>query len=300
MRAEQTLEALQRRMMQQLKTQHHETAPLDARLLLEHASGLSSTDLAMQAKQEADAALIHDAQALVALRLTGMPVAKIIGHKEFWGRRFHVSSGVLDPRPDSETLIEAALALLPEKKALRLIDLGTGSGCLLLTLLAERPLARGLGIDKSRAALSLARRNAHCLKLRLKLGLDSALDLNLGLRRRVALRQGDWLHGVNATADMIVANPPYIASDSIDRLDRDVRLFDPRLALDGGSDGIGPYHALIAPSFQCLTGGGHLLLEIGVTQAEAISALMAAAGFTDISLRQDLAGRDRVLIGRKP
>ena len=290
MRAEQTLEALQRRMMQQLKTQHHETAPLDARLLLEHASGLSSTDLAMQAKQEADATLIHDAQALVALRLTGMPVAKIIGHKEFWGRRFHVSPAVLDPRPDSETLIEAALALLPEDKALRLIDLGTGSGCLLLTLLAERPLARGLGIDKSRAALSLARRNARL----------NFLDLNLGLRRRVALRHGDWLHGVNATADMIIANPPYIESDAIDRLDRDVRLFDPRLALDGGSDGIGPYHALIAPSFQCLTGGGHLLLEIGVTQAEAISALMAAAGFADISLRQDLAGRDRVLIGRKP
>lgn len=288
MGAEQTLEALQRRMMQQLKTQHHETAPLDARLLLEHASGLSSTDLAMQAKQEAGATLIHDAQALVALRLTGMPVAKIIGHKEFWGRRFHVSPAVLDPRPDSETLIEAALALLPEDKALRLIDLGTGSGCLLLTLLAERPLARGLGIDKSRAALSLARRNAHFL------------DLNLGLRRRVALRHGDWLHGVNATADMIIANPPYIESGAIDRLDRDVRLFDPRLALDGGSDGIGPYHALIAPSFQCLTGGGHLLLEIGVTQAEAISALMAAAGFADISLRQDLAGRDRVLIGRKP
>jgi release factor glutamine methyltransferase len=275
-------------MMQQLKTQHHETAPLDARLLLEHASGLSSTDLAMQAKQEAGATLIHEAQALVALRLTGMPVAKIIGHKEFWGRRFHVSPAVLDPRPDSETLIEAALALLPEDKALRLIDLGTGSGCLLLTLLAERPLARGLGIDKSRAALSLARRNAHFL------------DLNLGLRRRVALRHGDWLHGVNATADMIIANPPYIESGAIDRLDRDVSLFDPRLALDGGSDGIGPYHALIAPSFQCLTGGGHLLLEIGVTQAEAISALMAAAGFADISLRQDLAGRDRVLIGRKP
>lgn len=288
MGAEQTLEALQRRMMQQLKTQHHETAPLDARLLLEHASGLSSTDLAMQAKQEAGATLIHEAQALVALRLTGMPVAKIIGHKEFWGRRFHVSPAVLDPRPDSETLIEAALALLPEDKALRLIDLGTGSGCLLLTLLAERPLARGLGIDKSRAALSLARRNAHFL------------DLNLGLRRRVALRHGDWLHGVNATADMIIANPPYIESGAIDRLDRDVSLFDPRLALDGGSDGIGPYHALIAPSFQCLTGGGHLLLEIGVTQAEAISALMAAAGFADISLRQDLAGRDRVLIGRKP
>jgi release factor glutamine methyltransferase len=286
--AEQTLEALKRRMMQQLKTQHHETAPLDARLLLEHASGLSSTDLAMQAKQEAGATLIHEAQALVALRLTGMPVAKIIGHKEFWGRRFHVSPAVLDPRPDSETLIEAALALLPEDKALRLIDLGTGSGCLLLTLLAERPLARGLGIDKSRAALSLARRNAHFL------------DLNLGLRRRVALRHGDWLHGVNATADMIIANPPYIESGAIDRLDRDVSLFDPRLALDGGSDGIGPYHALIAPSFQCLTGGGHLLLEIGVTQAEAISALMAAAGFADISLRQDLAGRDRVLIGRKP
>lgn len=290
MSASLTLEVLQRRMMQQLTAQHNETAALDARLLLEHASGLSSTELAMQAKQEAAASLINEVNALIALRLTGMPVAKIIGHKEFWGRRFYVSPAVLDPRPDSETLIEVALALLPENKKLRLVDFGTGSGCLLLTLLAERPLATGLGIDKSRAALALARRNAH--------------RVEPDLRRRVALRHADWFTDAQLKIDMpidiIIANPPYIESGAIDTLDRDVRLFDPRLALDGGSDGIGPYHALIAPSFQCLTGGGHLLLEIGVTQAEAISALMAAAGFADISLRQDLAGRDRVLIGRKP
>jgi len=294
-----TLEALQRRMTQRLDPHHNETAALDARLLLEHASGLSPTELAMQAKHNAAASLINDTNALLALRLTGMPVAKIIGHKEFWGRRFHVSAAVLDPRPDSETLIEAALSLLPANKARRLIDFGTGSGCLLLTLLAERPLATGLGIDKSRAALSMARRNAHCVEP--------------DVRRRVALRNSDWLSAdwranisikaggpVDMPVDMIVANPPYIGSDEIATLERDVRLFDPRLALDGGPDGIGPYRALIGPSFQRLKNGGHLLLEIGATQAAAISALMAAAGFSDILARQDLAGRDRVLIGTKP
>ena len=290
MSASLTLEVLQRRMMQQLTAQHNETAALDARLLLEHASGLSSTELAMQAKQEAAASLINEVNALIALRLTGKPVAKIIGHKEFWGRRFHVSPAVLDPRPDSETLIEVALALLPENKKLRLVDLGTGSGCLLLTLLAERPLATGLGIDKSRAALALARRNAH--------------RVEPDLRRRVALRHADWFTDARLKIDMpidiIIANPPYIESGAIDTLDRDVRLFDPRLALDGGPDGLGPYRELIEPSFQRLKNGGHLLLEIGATQADAISALMAAAGFADILVRQDLGGRDRVLSGRKP
>ena len=197
---------------------------------------------------------------------------------------------MLDPRPDSETLIETALAVLPENAPLRLMDLGTGSGCLLLTLLAERPLARGVGIDKSRAALSMARRNAH--------------QLAPNIRRRVALRHGDWLTDAPLNADepvdMIVTNPPYIESRAIATLDRDVRLFDPRLALDGGADGLGPYRKLIAPGLQRLKSGGYIVLEIGATQADAISKLLAAAGFVDIARRQDLAGRDRVLIAAKP
>ena len=153
---------------------------------------------------------------------------------------------MLDPRPESERLIEVALPILPPKQNLQLIDLGTGSGCLLLTLLAEREMARGLGIDKSRAALHMARRNAH----------------RLGLRGRVALRRGDWLNGEAALADMIVANPPYVKSAEIARLDKAVRLYDPRGALDGGADGLAPYRRLMAPAFARLKSGGHLLWKL--------------------------------------
>lgn len=260
-----------------------ETATLDARLLLAYISDMSDTQLAMKAEAPISSQLERAALRVIALRANGKPVAKIVGHKEFWGRRFCVSQAVLDPRPDSETLIEAALPLLPPEQDLQLIDLGTGSGCLLLTLLAERPRARGLGIEKSPAALHVARRNAHLL----------------GLRRRVALRHGNWLRGVKMRADMIVANPPYIESAEIARLDKVVRLFDPRAALDGGADGLGPYRRLIKPCFAALKQGGDLLLEIGASQADAVSALMADAGFDKILLKQDLAGRDRILHGQK-
>ena len=274
---------IQRQMTHILRDAGGETAALDARLLLAHIADMSDTQLAMEAESPISSRLERAAQKVIALRANGKPIAKIIGHKEFWGRRFCVSQAVLDPRPDSETLIEAALPLLPPEQDVQLIDLGTGSGCLLLTLLAERPRARGLGIDKSPAALHIARRNAHLL----------------GLRRRVALRHGNWLHGVNLRADMIVANPPYIESAEIARLDKTVRLFDPRAALDGGADGLGPYRRLIKPSFAALKHGGDLLLEIGASQADAVSALMADAGFDNIALTQDLAGRDRILHGQK-
>lgn len=274
---------LQRHMTHILRVAGCETATLDGRLLLAHIADMSDTQLAMKAKAPISSRLERAAQKVIALRANGKPVAKIIGHKEFWGRRFRVSQAVLDPRPDSETLIEAALPLLPPDQDAQLIDLGTGSGCLLLTLLAERPRARGLGIDKSPAALHIARCNAHLL----------------GLRRRVALRHGNWLHGVNLRADMIVANPPYIESAEIARLDKTVRLFDPRTALDGGADGLGPYRRLIKPSFAALKHCGDLLLEIGASQADAVSALMADAGFDNIVLKQDLAGRDRILHGKK-
>lgn len=274
---------LQRQMTHILRAAGCETATLDARLLLAHIADMSDTQLAMEAEAPISSRLERAAQRVIALRANGKPVAKIIGHKEFWGRRFCVSQAVLDPRPDSETLIEAALPLLPPEQDVQLIDLGTGSGCLLLTLLAERPRARGLGIDKSPAALHMARRNAHLL----------------GLRQRVALRHGNWLRGVKMRADMIVANPPYIESAEIARLDKAVRLFDPRAALDGGADGLGSYRRLIKPCFAALKQGGDLLLEIGARQADAVSALMADAGFDNIVLKQDLAGRDRILQGQK-
>jgi release factor glutamine methyltransferase len=274
---------LQRHMTQILRHADCDMAALDARLLLAHIADMSDTQLALNADAPIPHGLEHKAQKLTALRAAGKPIAKIIGHKEFWGRRFQVSQAVLDPRPDSETLIEAALPLLPQAQKSVLIDLGTGSGCLLLTLLAERPAARGLGIDQSPAALHMARRNAHALNV----------------RARVALQHGDWLHGVTAMADMIVTNPPYIESAEIARLDKAVRRYDPRCALDGGVDGLVAYRRLIEPAFARLKGGGHLLLEIGATQAAAVTGLMHAAGFEEIVLKQDLAGRDRILQGQK-
>lgn len=295
MNAALTFDALQRQMAQRLSAGASATSAtpatsatlgtpkLDARLLLEHASGLSPEDLALKAMHTAPQNIQDEAMNLVAARLTGKPVAKIIGVKEFWGRPFAVSPKVLDPRPDSETLIEAALARLPPQTPLRAIDLGTGSGCLLLTLAAERPKLTGLGIDKSPAALTLARRNAHKLQL----------------RHQVALRHGDWLHGVVENVDMIIANPPYIARAEIAELAKDVRLFDPRAALDGGIDGMAPYRLLIAPAWQHLKKGGYVLLEIGPTQAEAICAMLADVGFSEPLVLQDLAGRDRVLVAQK-
>ena len=274
---------LQRHMTQKLRAADCDMAALDARLLLSHISGLNETQLALEAETPIPLGLDSAARTVTFQRAAGKPVAKIIGHKEFWGRRFCVNQAVLDPRPDSETLIEAALPLLPEAQDVQLIDLGTGSGCLLMTLLAERPMARGLGIDRSPAALHMARRNAHLL----------------GLRARIALRHGDWLRGIKRTADMIVANPPYIESAEIARLDKAVRLYDPRAALDGGADGLGPYRCLIKPAFVRLKRGGYLLLEIGVRQAEAVSALMTEAGFDNIEVKQDLAGRDRIVQGQK-
>ncbi len=281
--ANQNFETLQRRMAQQLAAAGLDTAALDARVLLEYASRLSATELAMRARDEAPSYIQAETARLVAVRCAGQPVAKIIGYKEFWGRRFKTGPSVLDPRPDSETLIEAALALLPDTEPRMLIDLGTGSGCLVVTLLAERPAMRGIGIDKSAAAVSVARANAH----------------RLGVRDRIALRRGDWLHGVAPQADMIISNPPYIKSAAIAGLQKEVRLHDPRAALDGGADGLEAYRRLIGPAHAQLKKDGHLLLEIGATQAAAVTRLMRQAGFVGIACHQDLAGRDRLLLGQK-
>ena len=256
---------------------------LDARALICAATGLDLTALAMNP----DIILTDEQQALfedyITQRLAHRPVSKIIGQREFWGRDFLVSDDVLDPRPDSETLIEAALALLPDDFAGTLIDLGTGSGCLLLTLLAERPAAQGLGIDVSAAALAQAAANAD----------------RLGLAARVTVQSGDWLRGVDRKVEMIVANPPYISTAEMAELAPDVARYDPALALHGGADGLDPYRLIVDAAPDCLMPDGWLVFEIGYRQAAAVSELMQAAGFTDITFRQDLAGHDRVVLGQK-
>ena len=278
-----TFEELQRRMTQKLNAANSETAALDARLLLQYASGYTQTELALAAREAVEKQIADEAMRLCAARAEGKPIAKIIGRKEFWGRVFRVNQHVLDPRPDSETLIEAALRKLPDDKLARLLDLGTGSGCLILTLLAETKQVTGMAVDISRAALAMARLNAH----------------RLHLRHRVALRQSDWLSGVQGRFDMIVSNPPYIETAELMRLPRDVRAHDPHAALDGGVDGLAPYRLICRQAADFLKPGGYLIFEFGLGQGAAIEKLMLAADFAAIETHADLTGRPRVLCGQK-
>lgn len=263
-----------------------ETAALDGRLLLCHASGLTHESLIARNRE----ALPPEAQALfegyVARRLQGEPVSRIKGNKEFYGRCFEVDAHTLDPRPDTETLIEAALAVVAEKgwqdRPLGLLDLGTGSGCILLTLLAELPLAEGVGADLSEGALLRAAENAS----------------RLGLADRVQFIASDWFEGVSGKFDLILSNPPYIASAEIAGLAREVAGFDPMLALDGGVDGLDAYRRIAQNMPQALNDGGQIVIEIGPTQAKEVADIFRAAGLSvgENCIRFDLAGRARCVL----
>jgi release factor glutamine methyltransferase len=263
------------------------TPELDARLLLCHAAGISQETYVADPER----ALAGEAQALygrlIGRRLDGEPVSRIFGWREFYGRAFQVDRHTLDPRPDTETLIEAALALVARRGAadqsLRLLDLGTGTGCILLTLLAELPGATGVGTDVSAPALLLAHANAQ----------------HLGVEARARFLAGDWLQPVAGRFDLIVANPPYLATAEIGRLPREVAAYDPRLALDGGADGLNAYRRIVARAAEVLKPGGAIVLEIGSTQSDAVFALLAAAGLgidAEGSLWHDLGGHPRVVL----
>ncbi|GLS56238.1 release factor glutamine methyltransferase [Methylobacterium gregans] len=213
-------------------------------------------------------------------RLAGEPVARILGAWEFWGLPFRLSPETLVPRPDTETLVDAALRLRPDRSApLRVLDLGTGSGCILTALLSEYPQAFGVGLDRSPGALRTARINA---------------DLN-GVGARAAFLAGDWCDPLAGPPfDLVVSNPPYIATGVIVGLDREVREHDPAAALDGGADGLAAYRRILEALPGRLAPGGAALLEIGFDQAAALEAL--AAGFPQREIVRDLAGHDRVMI----
>ncbi len=263
-----------------------ETPALDARLLVQAAAGIDHARLI--ARPETG---LHPAQVDVLLemcrrRLSREPVSRILGRREFWSLPFALSPDVLDPRPDSETLIEAALASWPQQTARtgggRLLDLGTGTGCLLLALLHEMPHCSGIGVDIDPAALACARTNAAAL----------------GLARRAAFICGDWLAPIGGRFDMIISNPPYIASAVIAELQAEVRRFDPRLALDGGKDGLNCYRRIITGLPAMMKAGGMVLLEIGAGQEHAIRWLLAQAGLhhdPDRDTFRDLNGHIRGL-----
>jgi release factor glutamine methyltransferase len=260
-------------------------APLrEARLLLGHAAALPQSTLIGWPERPVDAESARRFETLLMRRLAHEPVSRILGRREFWSLDFAVTADTLDPRPDTETLVESVLAQLPNRRTpLRLADFGTGTGCILLALLSELPNAWGIGLDRSEAAARVAKANAAAL----------------GLAQRAAFAVGDWGAALAGSLDLVVSNPPYIPRATIARLDPEVRHYDPYAALDGGADGLDAYRRLLPDAARLLCPGGFAALEIGIGQAADIAALCHAAGLQLLEIRADLAGIERVVLARK-
>jgi release factor glutamine methyltransferase len=286
--ANQTVEAARRALAAQFKTVAIESAELDARILMSHALGLDLTGLISAAQRQLTSDESAHLDEFARRRLAGEPVARIVGEKEFWGLPLQLSSATLVPRPDTETVVELALELLRAggdlNRPLRIADLGTGSGAILLALLSELPAAQGFGTDISQAALQTAAANAS----------------RAGLSDRATFMACDYASGLTGPFDLIVSNPPYIRSADIDGLAAEVRHHDPLAALDGGADGLDGYRALIPQAAGLLAPGGSLVVEAGQGQSGPIEALMTAAGLTPATApKADLAGIPRAVAGHK-
>lgn len=252
---------------------------LDARLLLAHAAGLTQNALLREPDRIIDPAAY---EALLDRRAAREPVALILGWQEFWSLPFLVSGSTLVPRGDSETLIEAALHALPRNAVGSVLDLGTGTGCLLLAALTEYPLAWGVGVDRNPAAAALARRNAAAL----------------GLGARAAFLCGNWANALRGRFDVVLSNPPYVRADEMAGLMPEVARFEPSGALLGGKDGLDAYRVILSALPGLLTPGGLAVLELGAGQAEPVTALARAAGLRPAGIRPDLAGTPRALMLR--
>jgi release factor glutamine methyltransferase len=259
-----------------------QTAKLDARLLVEAASGLSRADMIARPDTVLGPAQMERLEEMLARREAGEPVSRILGQREFYGRTFKVTPDVLDPRPDTETLVDAALAVLGKTARPRILDIGTGSGAIIVTLLAEVAYAAGVATDLSPAALAVAGHNA---------------TVN-GVDGRLELVETVWARGVGGQFDLIVSNPPYIPQDSIAGLDREVREHDPHLALAGGADGFDAYRALLPEAASLLGPCGHIVLEFGAGQHEDVVRIARAHGLAlvDGGLVRDLAGHVRCAV----
>ncbi len=249
----------------------------DARRLLAHVLKVPPGRLTLFLPEPVEPDLTVVFNAMIERRADRVPVSHLTGRRLFYGREFLVTPEVLDPRPETEMLIEAALS----QSFSRVLDLGTGSGCILFTLLAENAAATGIGTDASEAALNVAFWNRNALQL----------------EPRAALHQGDWFDAVptDQRFDLIVSNPPYIAAEEMDDLSPDVFDHEPHIALTDGADGLSCYRTICGNAAKFLLPGGRLLVEIGPTQAQAVSAMMTDAGFADPSVIRDFDGRDRVV-----
>lgn len=251
----------------------------DARVLLAHAARIEASRVTLIAPEDLAPEIQDRYNHLISLRAVRVPVSHLIGERAFYGRQFKISCDVLDPRPETETLIEAALS----EPFSRVLDLGVGSGCILVTLLAERPSAVGVGVDISEAACLQASANAVLHRV----------------QSRADIKTSDWFSSVTGEFDLIVSNPPYIAQDEMLGLSAEVREHEPVLALTDGGDGLQAYRNIANGVMKHLEPQGRLLLEIGPTQAGDVTKLLRQAGFDDLAVIQDLDGRDRVIRAKR-
>ncbi len=280
----QTYQDLLRTGTQRLRAAGLEEASHEVRLMMMAASGLSRTGLISAEADSVPDDIAGRFNEMLRRRQVREPLQHILGTTEFYGLEFVCDARALIPRPDSEAVVEAALRLVPEDAPMTIADLGTGTGCLLAALLANRPQLRGVGVEASPQAAGLARQNLS----------------RLGLERRASVFEGSWADWQDwHTAGLIISNPPYIASADIAGLAPEVRTHDPMAALDGGADGLAAYREIIALASQCLPPGAWLVFEIGHDQKEAVSGLMESAEFTEIGASKDLGGNDRAVWGRK-
>lgn len=273
------LSALLRAATARLQAAGIEGAARDARWLAAHALGVSPDTLAARLSDPVSQEAARHFSDLVTARAARRPLSHLIGRRAFYGRDFVVTPAVLDPRPETEILVEHALA----QPFSRILDLGTGSGCILLTLLAERPGTRGVGSDISGEALMVAGRNAAAL----------------GVADRVIFTPSDWFSDLGGRYDLIVSNPPYIAAEEMTDLAPEVRDHEPRGALTDEADGVSAYRAIATAAANYLAPGGRILVEIGPTQGGEVARLFAEGGLADISVLPDLDGRDRVVSARR-
>ena len=252
----------------------------DTRRLFAHAIGIDLSRVSIvinDVAQDTDIQQFHD---LIKKRLTRQPVSQLIGKREFYGRDFAVSPDVLDPRPDTETLVEQALGVPFES----VLDLGTGSGCILISLLCERRQATGLGVDSSEHAVSLAEQNANALSV-------------IG---RATFVVSNWFDQIDGHFDLIVSNPPYVTAQEYSNLQPELRQWEPKQALTPGGDGLDAYRIIIAGAPTHLRQSGHLIVEIGQNQGPDVWQMFERAGFGDIQMVPDIDERDRVVLGQYP
>jgi release factor glutamine methyltransferase len=254
-----------------------------ARQLIGGSLGFEPAELLLHADRLLDGPRAEQLRDRTERLAAGEPLSRILGRREFWGLNFELTAETLDPRPESETIVEAVLARVDRKAALRLLDLGTGSGCLLLALLSELPAALGLGVDFSPGAASAARRNAQALQL----------------AERARFLVADWGSALLEHFDVIVANPPYIATAALAELPPEVSRYDPDLALDGGDDGLSAYRRIAVHTSDLMAPSALFVAEVGAGQASSVVAIFRSHGLGIEAIEHDLAGNQRCLVARR-